>query len=471
MKFIKVLALALALVLGAAVGVPESRAAPVASASVLRAAGFESSHIVQANLLGKINGVTRSIGGAFGDVVGGVSGGLISAGVPGGVLRVGTSVLGGSVRRVIRGDSVGDVLGDSALRTGALLRTGDRGLDSIISGAIRGGRGGGGIGDILRGAGGGLLRGITTGVPFLDSLIRSFGGILGSFGLRAALGCEGGTLGGVICNVVFSSTLIPGLLAGLSYIIGLYLGVMGIMKLREHVESPNQTRLSDSLKRFAAGGGFLALPIVLEAAYNTVAFGVDTYEGSDFEATGMSFGGLDSMIVALVADVWQPTIFLLSAFSYLAGIVLIMIGISRLLKSEQEGPRGPAGIGTFMTFLVGGALLSVDAMMGAFSFSLFDAGMGANVPILEYTAGMTGEEVARIESVISASIAFVAIIGWISFLRGIFMLRGISEGNSQASSIAALTHLFGGALAVNLGPLLNALQFTLGIDTIGITFF
>ena len=36
--------------------------------------------------------------------------------------------------------------------------------------------------------------------------------------------------------------------------------------------------------------------------------------------------------------------------------------------------------------------------------------------------------------------------------------------------MSAITHLVGGALAVNLGPLLNAVQTTLGITDYGITF-
>ena len=62
------------------------------------------------------------------------------------------------------------------------------------------------------------------------------------------------------------------------------------------------------------------------------------------------------------------------------------------------------------------------------------------------------------------------ILGWISFIRGWFILRDVAEGNQQASMMAAMTHIFGGALAVNLGPVLNAVQETFGLTAVGIEF-
>lgn len=295
----------------------------------------------------------------------------------------------------------------------------------------------------------------------------SFGFSFGSIGAR---GCGQGGLGDVLCNVVSSSSLVPGLFAGLSYLFGIVLGVMAIFKLKEHVEAPNNTQIWDPLKRFLAGGMFLALPTVLSAAANTVSAGLSTHSETAFN--GRTSGlGLDAMLVNLIADVWSPAGELLGAFAYLAGIVVIMLGIARLLKTEQEGPRGPTGIGTIMTFLVGGALLSSDAIMGAFSNSFFGTSQVATFGVLNYNAriGMDPQAAMHTEAVISAVIGFVALIGWVSFLRGMFMLKGVADGNSQQASImAAMTHLLGGALAVNLGPVINAVQRTLGIDALGL---
>lgn len=286
------------------------------------------------------------------------------------------------------------------------------------------------------------------------------------------------SMGDVMGNTVISSQDLPTFMAAVSYLFGLLLVVMGVIKLKDHVINPHNTPLSDSIKRFVTGGALFALPMVIEAAYNTVAdgcgfggCGADGYSG--FNATTPTGLGLDAMMVNFMADIWTPMMVLVPAFCYLAGIALIIIGISRLLKTAQEGPRGPSGAGTIMTFLVGGALLSADAMMGAFSNSLFPT-LGGDLQtygVLTFsTVGIAASDVAHIETVIAAILAFMMIIGWISFVRGFFILREVAEGNSQASLMAGMTHLFGGAMAVNLGPVLNAVQSTFGLVGMGIGF-
>lgn len=283
---------------------------------------------------------------------------------------------------------------------------------------------------------------------------------------------NGTTLGDTISNVIFSLHSTPGLLSGFSYLMGIFFGFWGIWKLMEHVNNPSNPTIWEPMKRFAAGGAFFALPTVISASYNTVARGIRSARYSEFNSEGASSLGLDGMLVKLISDVWMPMHGIVFAFCYLAGIFLIMIGISRLLKSEQDGPRGPASLGTMMTFLVGGALLSADKMLGASLASVFDTTVSSSNGVLVYQTGMGQTELAHAHAVIAAIVAFVAIIGWISFIRGLFILRGVSEGNSQASMMAAVTHIIGGAIAVNLGGFIMAVQNTLGItgQGVGITF-
>lgn len=283
--------------------------------------------------------------------------------------------------------------------------------------------------------------------------------------------CTSGTLGGVICNTISSSAGVPGILTALSYLMGLVLGIIGIFKLREHVESPGQVPIWDPIKRFLAGGSFFALPTLMQATIATLdkEGGLKEFATTGFRGTSTG-KGLDAMMVKLIGDIWEPMLALLLAFGYLAGIILVMIGISRFLKSEQDGPRGPTGIGTIMTFLVAGAMFSLHKMVGALSSSLFDQNVVTTKGELVYKAGMDSTEIAHVEAVIAAVIAFVALIGWISIVRGFFIVRGVAEGNSQASMMAGMTHLLGGALAVNLGPVISAVQTTLGITEWGIKF-
>jgi hypothetical protein len=163
-------------------------------------------------------------------------------------------------------------------------------------------------------------------------------------------------------------------------------------------------------------------------------------------------------------------IFILDFFGYVAGTVLAMIGISRLLKSAQEGPRGPGGIGTIMTFLTAGALISVGPMLGSMSETFFGNNQSKTMASLAYTTGMSGAEIAHAQAVVSSILMFMIVLGLVAFIRGIYIIREVAEGSSQASLMAGITHMAGGALAVNLGPVMNAIQTTLGLTAYGINF-
>lgn len=288
------------------------------------------------------------------------------------------------------------------------------------------------------------------------------------FSAAHATGCAGTGLGQVICNTVESNVEVPFLFSGISYLIGILLGIWGILKIRQHVEQPTQVEIWDPIKRFLAGGAFFALPMLIEVVYTTLASdNIPVHDGTDYDGGGAVGGGLDAMLVALMQDVWLPLQYLFWGFCYLAGILLVMVGISRMLKSEQEGAKGPTGLGTVMTFIIAGALFSVHHMVDAATTSLFRTDAQNDVALV-YTAGMTGAEIAHAEAVITAITAFVAILGWISFIRGLFIVRGLAEGNQQANAIAGVTHIIGGAIAINLGPMINAVQVTLGIDALGL---
>ena len=79
--------------------------------------------------------------------------------------------------------------------------------------------------------------------------------------------------GAIASNITASIADVPGLLTGLAYLFGILIGVLGILKIKDHVENPQQTPLKDGAIRLAAGGGLFALPIVYEAMFTTVGTG------------------------------------------------------------------------------------------------------------------------------------------------------------------------------------------------------
>lgn len=292
------------------------------------------------------------------------------------------------------------------------------------------------------------------------------------------------TLGGVICQLRNNTILMPVFLTLVSYILGLALGFWGLFKIRDHVLEPSKTPLNEGVTRLLAGGAFFALPFIATTLSGsllspTLAFFHSGLAPMSATNTGFAgtptlacaaFNSLDMAMSCLMSNTFGPLHVALNFFCIVAGMIFIMIGISRIIRSSQEGARGPGGRGTVATFIVAGILLSANALMRAMSSSLFGSVVTTTNANLKYTTGMDPLEVLATYNVISAVLKFMIIIGLISFVRGIFIMRDVAEGNQQASTMSGITHILGGALAVNLGPLLNAIQTTLGITTFGVTF-
>lgn len=74
-------------------------------------------------------------------------------------------------------------------------------------------------------------------------------------------------------NIVQSMAELPGLLSAIAYMLGLLFGVIGIIKIKDHVENPDRTPLKDGAIRLASGGALFALPILFEAMRNTIGNG------------------------------------------------------------------------------------------------------------------------------------------------------------------------------------------------------
>ena len=291
------------------------------------------------------------------------------------------------------------------------------------------------------------------------------------------------TVGDVICNSFINTSSFPVFLNAIAYLLGLVLGVWGILKIRDHVIEPTRVALSEGVTRLVAGGAFFSLPYlvsVFKATFLDVGIVSTTTvtTNSTFLYSSIVNGttscsttnSLDEAMGCFMNDILGPSHIVLNFFSFVAGMIFIMIGISRLIKSSQEGPRGPGGIGTFGTFVVGGMLLSATTILRAFSTSLFTQPVTYTYATLQYTGGMSATETQAAYNVIAAVLQFLIVIGMISFVRGMFIMRDVAEGKGNASTMAGMTHLIGGALAVNMGPLLNAIQETLGITAIGVSF-
>jgi hypothetical protein len=278
-------------------------------------------------------------------------------------------------------------------------------------------------------------------------------------------------LGNIISNTMLSWGKLQSVFSTIAWIMGSFLGTAAIFKFKDHVDNPQQTPVSAGVKRMIAGGMFLSLPFATNAVrgslFGNTAVGSNRVDASSFTNATLSAGGLDKMVVDVMGNIGGPIENLLTAFAYLSGIALLLVGISRLTKRMEEGPRGPAGFGTIMTFIASGALFSFGDSMGSFTSSIFgDSNLMSNATI-DPNVINNAQDRDRIEKVLEGVEVFVMIVGYIAFIRGWFVLKNFADGGQQNATLAqGLTFLFGGALAINLGELVNALQVTVGVSSL-----
>src|SRR5690606_10381032 len=127
------------------------------------------------------------------------------------------------------------------------------------------------------------------------------------------------------------------------------------------------------------------------------AVGSNSPTASALGAGSGEAGALDTLAASFITDISHPMELVLSAFCYIAAGVLLVVAIHRLTKKD-EGPRGPAGFGTIMTFIVSGVLFSIGDSIGAFTSSIFGDSVIAIRPTIDTSIGLG--DVTRVETTI-----------------------------------------------------------------------
>ncbi len=279
----------------------------------------------------------------------------------------------------------------------------------------------------------------------------------------------GATVGAVMTSVTTALGSFPNLLSAVAYLLGLLYSIQGVFMFKDHVDGGSgmvraPVPLSAGVKRFIAGGMLLSAPFMSSAAYNSLAGNglAQIQAGTNHGAPAGP--GPDAMIVGFISNISGPASFLLMAFAYISAIILLITGITRLTHTAQEGPRGPTGLGTMMTFLASGGLFAIGGMMGTFCNSFFGKATTSTFAMIGTNILSNPADVAIVAPVIESVMTFIMIVGFIAFIRGWFVLKAFADGNSQTSVAQAITFLIGGTLAINLGQLVNVIEGTLGLS-------
>lgn len=300
-----------------------------------------------------------------------------------------------------------------------------------------------------------------------------FGGLNSCGGGADGGGPLSGTIGGLICNLGAQFSMFPYLFDLIAYIAGLGFMTWGILKAVKHVDAPSQVPISDSIKFIIAAAFFLTAPTLvyyllrtfgLDSAYSAEATGFASIEGGEE-------GTLDHMLGSFAANIYSPMLFMFRVFTFIAGIIVLLVAINRITKGFNEGPRGPLGVGTMMHFVLAAVLFATPQMLGAVTESIFGTNQIVTYAAVASTSlGLPEDISVRADTILTSVELFLIIIGIISFIRGWFLLKSATDGNSQASVMQAITHIIAGVIAVNIGPFMNAVQTTFGLGSHGMVF-
>lgn len=87
------------------------------------------------------------------------------------------------------------------------------------------------------------------------------------------------TLSGMFKRLTEQMASIAGFLIAVAFVAGIGLGVFSIIKLKEHSDNPNQTKLSKPLGYLVASAALIGIPSYLAIATNTLTG--ESHDSSD----------------------------------------------------------------------------------------------------------------------------------------------------------------------------------------------
>ncbi len=284
------------------------------------------------------------------------------------------------------------------------------------------------------------------------------------------------TLGGMMQNTMSNIGIIPFFLSAIAYFSAIFFAISGLLKLQDYIEDPSRNQISTAIMRLFGAGFLLTLPTVVGVVINTFGGNSDKtgncFNGGSTGASdcgawsvnAVSGNGFDAVLANIVNNIAPPLMqYALPAFCYFVGIIFVAVCLYRLAIASSDASRAPGSFGTFVTLFVGAAFLSFAHMIAYTRGTIFDTGTVYNQMQFVSSNPMDPQMQARAIAAFTAVLVFLRIVGYISFARGLFILRAFGEGRSGGSIMGAVTHIIAGGMLANLGALLNAVQNTTGI--------
>ncbi len=178
---------------------------------------------------------------------------------------------------------------------------------------------------------------------------------------------------------------------------------------------------------------------------------------------------LDLMLAKFVGNIAGPIekISYLGCFTF--GIYLLVKGLFKCIKYSDEGSKGQQKFsGIWGTLAVGALLIALPSTVTTMGETLYGSADGySSAATIGQTLSYTNVDSnvqARMNMVYSTILVLLQMIGLISFIRGLSILRSVTDGNTQVTSMAGITHVIAGSIAWNFGAFVQTISKTIGFD-------
>lgn len=185
-------------------------------------------------------------------------------------------------------------------------------------------------------------------------------------------------------------------------------------------------------------------------SYFVFATSTNNYLGKD----------LSSIIVSL-AYIAPTALNFISSFCVIIGIVSILLALFKLkhLADFRNMMSGQTEVGKSLTLIIVGIIfIWLPFFLEAITYTMF----GQNIEQLQsaYPVRATGTR----GSYYLAAFRILQVVGFISFVRGLFMLGSMSKGQQQPGTFGkAMTHIVAGVMLVNFTAFIGIMETTLGL--------
>jgi len=180
--------------------------------------------------------------------------------------------------------------------------------------------------------------------------------------------------------------------------------------------------------------------------------------------------GLDDMMANFIQNINGPVLSITYAGCYIFGVYLMVKGLFKCIKYSEEGSKGQQKFsGIWGTLLVASMLIALPTMVGTMSDSLTFQHYSSTQVALSYAGDGSPDGAAiaaKVKKTYWVMVTFIQMVGLISFVRGLSILRSVTDGNTQVTSMAGLTHVIGGAIAWNIGDFVQMVGTTVGCANI-----